>query len=287
MADSSHVHTATAQNFRDLVIEGSRSVPVLVDFWADWCQPCRMLMPILAKLAEEYGGKFVVAKVNTEEERDLAAHFGVRSLPTVKLFKDGQPVDEFMGALPESEIRAFLDPHIPRASDALVAQAYARVQEGDPEAALALVRRAREEDPGNSRALFALARLQAATGDLEAAGTSLAELPAEEQDKPEVSGFRALLMFERIVRDAPPAGDLRERLQADPEDSDARYRLAARQVLAGDYEEALELLLGLMLRDRAYGEDAARKAMLEVFGMLGPGSELSKRYRSRMFNALH
>lgn len=287
MADSSHVHTATAQNFRDLVIEGSRSVPVLVDFWADWCQPCRMLMPILAKLAQEYGGKFVVAKVNTEEERELAAHFGVRSLPTVKLFKDGQPVDEFMGALPESEIRAFLDRHIPRASDALVAQAYGRVQQGDLEGALALVDRAREEDPGNPRALFALARLQAATGDLEAAEASLAGLPAEEQDKPEVSGFRAQLLFEGIVRNAPPAADLEARLQSDPADSDARYRLAARRVLAGDYERALELLLDLMLRDRAYGEDAARKAMLEVFGMLGPGSELAKRYRTRMFNALH
>jgi putative thioredoxin len=287
MADSSHVYTATAQTFRDLVVEGSRSVPVLVDFWADWCQPCRMLMPMLAKLAEEYGGKFIVAKVNTEEEQELAAHFGVRSLPTVKLFRNGQPVDEFMGALPESQIRAFLDRHIPRESDALVARAYERAQQGDLDGALGLVRQARESDPGNARALFALAQLQAAAGDLDAAEASVSELPSEERDKPEVSAFRAQLLFERIARDAPPAEVLEASLEADPADGDAQYRLAARRVLAGDHEAALELLLALTLRDRAFGDDAARKAMLEVFGMLGAGSELAKRYRTRLFNALH
>jgi putative thioredoxin len=287
MAEAANVYDVTAENFREKVVERSRSVPVLVDFWADWCQPCRILMPVLAKLADELGGKLAVAKVDTEEQRELAAHFGVRSLPTVKLFKDGRPVDEFMGALPESQIRAFLDRHIPRESDALVARAYDLVQRGDLEEALSLVRQASDSDPDNPRALFALARLQAASGDLEAAEASLARLPAEERDAPEVSAFRGQLVFERLARDAPPTAALEASLAANPADSESQYRLAARRVIAGDYEGALDLLLSLMLRDRAYGDDAARRAMLEVFGILGAGSGLAKRYRARMFNALH
>ncbi len=282
-----NIHTLTAANFRDIVLNGSRSVPVLVDFWADWCQPCRVLMPILAKLAEEYRGKFVLAKVNTEEERDLAAHFGVRSLPTVKLFRNGQAVDEFLGALPESEIRAFLDKHIPRESDAVLAPALQRAQQGDLPGAIELINQARAADPGNPRTLFALARLQSAGGDYEAAEQTLAQLPPTEQSKPEVTTLRAQIALERQVRGAPGAEQLSARLQADPADSEAQYQLAIRKVLAKDYEAALDLLMSLMQRDRAYGEDAARKTMLEVFALLGGAGDIVKRYRTRMFNLMH
>jgi putative thioredoxin len=112
MADSPYIVTLTAANFEAVVIDGSFDRPVLVDFWADWCAPCRMLMPILAKLVDEYRGRFILAKLNTEEEQALAAQFGIRSLPTVQLFKDGRPVDQFMGALPEAQVREFLDRHV-------------------------------------------------------------------------------------------------------------------------------------------------------------------------------
>jgi len=286
-AMAENIHNVTAANFRDIVLEGSRSVPVLVDFWADWCQPCRMLTPILAKLADEYRDKLVLAKVNTEAERDLAAHFGVRSLPTVKLFRNGQVADEFLGALPESEIRAFLDRHIPRESDAVLARALQRAQQGDLRGAIQMVRQAQAADPGNHRALFALARLQAVAGELEAAEKALSELPAAEQSKPEVTALRAQIRLERQLAGAPSAEQLAARLATDPADSEVQYQLALRKALARDYEGALELLMTLMMRDRAYGDDAARKAMLEVFDALGGAGDLVKRYRSRLFNILH
>ncbi len=282
-----NIHTVTAANFRDIVLAPSRSVPVLVDFWADWCQPCRVLMPILAKLVDEYGGKFVLAKVDTEQERDLAAHFAVRSLPTVKLFRNGQMVDEFLGALPEAEIRAFLDRHIPRESDAVLAKALQRAQQGDLRGAITMVRQAQAADPGNHRALFALARLQTVAGQLEAAEQALAQLPVGEQSKPEVTALRAQIGFERRLQGTPSAEQLTARLHTDPTDSEAQYQLAARKVLAKDYEGALDLLMTLMQRDRDYGGDAPRKAILEVFAILGGAGDLVKRYRTRMFNLLH
>ncbi len=123
MSESPYIHNVNAQNFQSVVLENSLKVPVLVDFWADWCQPCKTLMPLLAKLAEEYGGKFILAKVNSEEEQELAGHFGIKSLPTMKLFVDGQIVGEKMGALPESEIRAFIDQYITSESDSLMQSA--------------------------------------------------------------------------------------------------------------------------------------------------------------------
>ncbi len=123
MADSIYSVTVTAENFQSIILDGSFERPVLVDFWAEWCAPCRMLMPILAKLADEYRGRFLLAKVDTEDQQALAAQLGIRSLPTVMLFKSGRPVDQFMGALPESQVREFLDRHIPRASDGFLEQA--------------------------------------------------------------------------------------------------------------------------------------------------------------------
>ena len=287
MSDSKFVVDVTEQNYPEVVLEGSHSVPVLVDFWAPWCQPCKALTPVLVNLAEAYRGKFILAKINTEEQQGLAAQFAIRSIPTVKLFVDGQPVDEFMGALPESQITAFLDRHLPRESDGLVAQARQLLQDGRVEDAETLVEQARRDDPGNPRVQLAHARLQATLGNLDAAEQALATLPLEEQDKPEITGLRARLVFDRAVEDADDEAALSQRLLANPGDSEAIYQLAAYRVLHGDYQAALEQLLQLMLKDRAYGDDAARKGMLAVFELLGGSGDLVVRYRSRMFNALH
>jgi putative thioredoxin len=287
MADSEYVVEVTAENYAEIIVEGSRSVPVLVDFWAEWCQPCKMLMPTLAKLAEEYQGKFLLAKINTEEQQELASQFGIRSIPTVKLFRDGQPVDEFMGALPEAEIRTFLDPHVTHESDNLVVQANELIQQGDTDAAVALMEEARRSDPGNPRTLIAYARLQAALGAVDQAEAALKELPPEEQDNQEVAGLRAQLRFDNIARSAPEPAELATSLEADPGNSEARYQLAAHEVMNGRYEEALEQLLTLLRKDRNYGDDAARKGMLAIFDILEGSGELVNRFRSRMFNALH
>jgi putative thioredoxin len=286
MADSPYIVILTAANFESVVIDGSFERPVLVDFWADWCAPCRMLMPILAKLAEEYRGRFILAKLNTEEERALAAQFGIRSLPTVQLFKEGRPVDQFMGALPESQVREFLDRHLPRASDGLLAQAQGMLAAGHLKRAKDLIERARTEDPENPRVALADVELLAAEGRTEEAQTALARLPLELANDPEVVALRGQLLFAAVLAGAPGPATLEKRLAANPKDSEARYQLAAHRVTQGDYESALELLLELVRRDRAYGDDAGRKGMVAVFDLLG-GGDLVSRYRARMMTALY
>ncbi|MCF1184912.1 thioredoxin [Marichromatium gracile] len=287
MTDSPHVVTVTAENFQSVVIEGSYERPVLVDFWADWCAPCRMLMPLLTGLAERYAGRFLLAKVNTEEEQTLAAQFGVRSLPTVRLYKDGQPVDEFMGALPEGEIREFLDRHIPRASSGLLDQARTSIAEGALEQAAAQLEQARAEDPENNRIALLEVELRAARGEVTEAEAAIDRLPIELANDPEVNALRGRLRFAAALVDAADEATLRARLEADATDSEARYQLAARAVSQGDHATALELLLELMKRDRGYGEDAGRKGMLAVFDLLGGDGDLVARYRAKMMTALY
>lgn len=287
MSHSPHVVTVTAANFHAVVIEGSYERPVLVDFWADWCAPCRMLMPMLAKLAEQYGGRFLLAKVDTEAEQALAAQFGIRSLPTVQLFRNGQAVDQFMGALPEPQVREFLDRHIPRASDGLLQQAQVAMANGDLAGARALIDQARTEDPDNKRLPLIEVQLLAGSGEIAKALEAIDALPLEFVNDPEVAALRGQLNFAGAIEGAPNEAELSARLDADPRDSEARYQLAAHRVLRGDYESALEHLLELMKRDRAYGEDAGRKGMLAVFDLLGGGHDLVARYRAKMMNVLY
>lgn len=286
MADSPYIVAVTAENFQSIVLDGSFDRPVLVDFWADWCAPCRMLMPILAQLAEEYRGHFILAKVNTEEQQSLAAQFGIRSLPTVQLFKSGQPVDQFMGALPEGQIREFLDRHIPRASDGLLAQAQGFIAAGDLDAAQSMIDKAREQDPENARLALADVQLMTARGEIAEALSAIDRLPIDLATEPEVLALRGQLRFASALDGAPSESDLAARVAADPTDSLARYQLAAYQVLRAEYEAALENLLTLMKRDRAFQEDAGRKGMLAIFDLLGAG-DLVARYRAKMMNALY
>lgn len=286
MAESPFIVEITERNYARVVVEGSYRVPVLVDFWASWCQPCQMLMPLLAKLAEEYQGRFILAKLNTEEQQAIAAQFGIRSIPTVKLFSNGQPVDEFMGALPEAQIRAFLDKHLPRASDGALALAEQHLMAGDTAAALAALQQAHDEDPGNPRVALALASTHATAGDFDAADAVLEGLPAEKQTGDEVAQLRGQLWFARIAADAAPPAILAGRLATDAGDSEARYQLAAHQVLAGSFEQAIESLLELMQRDRKFGDDAARVTLLKLFDLLGDDPMVT-RYRARLFTLLH
>ena len=286
MADSPYIFEIDENNYEQVVLQGSHQVPVLVDFWASWCQPCKILMPLLAKLVDEYQGRFILAKINTEEQQAIAAQFGIRSIPTVKLFRDGQPVDEFAGALPESEVRAFLDRHLPRASDGILVQAEERLQAGDTEGALGLLSQARVEDPHNPRLLTAIAQIQATEGDFEAADQTLSELPADEQDKPEVRHLRAQLFFREIAASADTPEAATRRVAEAPDDTESRYRLAAQQVVANDTANAVENLLLIVQKDREFGDDAGRIALLRLFDMLGEDPAVN-RYRARMFNLLH
>lgn len=272
----------TLDTFDALVLQKSHEIPVLVDFWAGWCGPCQMLMPRLAKLAEDYQGKFFLAKVDTDAEQKLAGQYGIRSLPTVKLFKGGQVVGEFMGAQPDKTIRELLDRHIARESDAALTEALRTEASGDRAAALAQLRGAVAADPRNDRVKVHLGRMLLEAGNADEAEAVLKQVSADAQADPELAALLARLEFVRIVVGAPTLAALEQAVAANPADSEARYRLAARQVLAEQYEPAMEQLLEIVGRDRKFGNDAARKALLTVFTLLGGKGDLVKRYRARL-----
>ncbi len=290
MSESPHIVEVTRDNIAETVVQPSASVPVLVDFWAPWCGPCQTLLPMMEKLAGEYGGRFILAKVNIDEQPELAQHFGVRSVPTVKVVFDGQLVDEFMGALPESEVRAVIDRHVvgeaPAAAGARE-QAAEALASGDTQRAVDLLVAAREENPDDHGATLDLAKIVAQLGEPEQAEALLKSLPASMADDPEVGGLRAGLAFAAAVKGAPEADELERMLAENPDDSKARYQLGARRAAAGDHEGALEAFLELMRRDRDFEEDAGRRAMFALFDLLGGQGPLVSTYRRKMFAALH
>lgn len=289
MSSSPHVFEVTAPEFDQRVLQASRRTPVLVDFWAEWCAPCRMLMPVLGALAEEYRGRFLLAKVNTDLEQELAVRYGVRSLPTVKLFYNGEVVDEFMGAQPEGVVRELLERYLPRASDELRLAAQDHRERGDREGALKLLQQALVEDPHNYRIHPELLEVQMELGRFDEARALLADLPPDKALDPAFTVVKDRLEFAEAAAGSDPATleALEARVSADPGDLEARHRLAARAVVEGRYETALQHLLEIMRRDRGFKDDAGRRGMVAVFEMLGNQGALVSRYRGLMSSALY
>jgi putative thioredoxin len=287
MTESAFISNVTQQDFGTAVLERSRQVPVLVDFWAAWCGPCQMLMPLLQKIVDEYAGQVYLAKVNTDEQQALANQYGVRSLPTVKIFKDGQVVDEFMGVQPEGVVREMLERHIVRESDLMRTEALERLRVGSLDEAKRLLEQASEVDPGNVKVRIDLAGLLAGEGDLEGAQGLLEALPREARDSDEVKGLLARLAFARVAQGSPADAELAARIEREPGDLEARYQLAAREIARGEFAQAMEQLLEIMRRDRGFRDDAAREGLLATFDMLGGSGDLVNRYRRQMFNLMH
>ncbi|WP_263146564.1 thioredoxin [Pseudomonas sp. RIT-PI-AD] len=280
--------SGTAQ-FDQLVIENSFHKPVLVDFWAEWCAPCKALMPLLAKITEEYQGELLLAKVNCDIEQDIVMRFGVRSLPTVVLFKDGQPVDGFAGAQPESAIRAMLAPHVqlpPEPEADLLERAQALFAEGRIGEAEALLKQVLEDDNQNAAALILYARCLAERGQLGEAESVLDAVQGDEH-KQALAGARAQLTFLRQAGDLPDVATLKSRLAQNPEDDEAAYQLAVQQLARQQYEPALEALLRIFVRNREYAGGLPHKTLLQVFDLLGSAHPLVTAYRRKLYQAIY
>ena len=283
----SFVVDVSQDDFERIVLQGSQQQPVLVDFWADWCAPCKQLAPILESLADEYNGAFLLAKVDTEANQMLAAQVGVRSMPTVLLVKDGQVLDHFMGALPEGEVRAFLEKHIEKPALSGVEMARELADEGDIEGAIEAFNALLESDPENFDLFVELAALLDLNGQSEEAQAICQRLPETYADHPIVQRLKAQAQLHSLVDDAPTLTECQTLVEQDRDNLDARYFLAARQAQAGDLDNAVEGLLAMVRDHRDYREDGARTLLLKLFELLGKDHPAVRQGRRRLATLLN
>jgi putative thioredoxin len=260
-------HDVTVADFSQKVLDASHQAPVLVDFWAEWCQPCRVLKPILEKLAAEYQGRFILAKVNSDENQELAQRYGVRGIPAVKAFVDGEVVDEFTGALPEGQVREFIDRLIPSPAEPLRAQAFAAHEKGDLDGARKLMAQAINLDPRNDESYLDYVDLSLQAGDLDEAKEVLDAVRERSRDRARVDALEAQLHLATGSGGADVEA-LSARIAADPQDLDARLQLANALAVTRDYRGALEQLIEIVRCDRKWNDEAGRKTALRLFALL-------------------
>jgi putative thioredoxin len=288
MANSPYIQEANPDNFKTLVLENSDRGPVMVYYWSPRAGPCMKLMPRLIRLADEYCGKFLLVLLDTDEYGRMAKEdYGVTSVPTVKFFRNGKVLNTIHGAESDSEFRKMLDKFVPReASMAQVNAARAYHQEGDLDQACALLAKAALDDPGNARIALDLAKLLILKADYSRAESVLQSLPPEAREQDEISTLLVHAGFLRVAQSAPDAEILERDILAEPDKTVARYQLSALKLIQNDYAGAMQQLLEIVQRDRAFREDAGRKGLIAIFNMLGNDNEMVLTYRSLLTEAL-
>jgi putative thioredoxin len=268
------------------LIEESQQRPVVIDFWADWCGPCKTLMPILEKLAAEYRGAFVLARVNADSQQMIAQQFGVRSLPTVIIMQGGQPVDGFAGAQPEGAVRELLQKYLPSPWESALQQAGQLLEAGEASEAIAVLRPAYEESGRQHPVAMAYAHALIEGKRLDDAQAILDGVRLADQDAA-YEQCRALLEIRREAASSPELEALEARVAEAPEDLDLRAQLALQYTDAGRYREGLEILYAILQAQLDHGDGATRKALLDTIASLGKGDPLAAEFQRKLYSLLY
>ena len=284
------VKDTTTQAFVKDVIEESKRQPVLVDFWAPWCGPCKQLTPVLEKAVRAGKGKVKLVKMNIDEHPAIPGQMGIQSIPAVIAFVNGQPADGFMGALPESQVTAFLDRltkgGIGAETKDLLNAADAALADGDATSAANLYAELLAEDNTNIQALAGLARAYVQTGAVEQAKQTLAMVPESKRNDSAVTAARAALELAEQAKTLGPVADLEQKVQANPLDHQARFDLALALNGQGRRMDALDHLISIVKRDRKWNDDGARKQLVQLFDAWGPTDEATIEGRKRLSSIL-